>query len=580
LIGARPSRRGGLAVVLGAVALGLPLITASPAAALQNTVTVIQHSPPPGAVAGDQLPLSASFTFTCATINECSNRVERLVYVDHRGVSRTLQRTVTGSNTLTVQDVWAVAVPAADVGFPALQYHFEGSMDDRNPVTGQTTSVSDRWPRTGEQSINVDDVIRLSYVYSDGRPGANIPVEISADRGGASWGAVTNASGQLSFIVPRTSAWVQGLASGERQGSVLVWAFDGPRPSTGAQPGAPVARSGQGRVLGVQLNFGRPELPVVWGWQDMPFLLKAMTDYTYNAADLHMTASSSAGDPGDSQCWDTPRDGATGATEWRECINTYNGGTTATPIAENLGGGVDTIGSYRYTNNIQTSTSRSVKLGATWVEASGKTTAEKTNEAVNDTGYFGPNVKHGFAVNLDYVFVEHSQCPYNPNGSIDWAACHKEYEYKAHGWGGGVTVTAYPLWDYWDQACNPAGGHCNDYTQHLYAEFTVTTSVTRAFERSFTAGTTYDPVDLHAETVQSKNVDSQREVKVSFKATPTKTKANQYFFVKSGAQSGRRPTTDPTLVYTAASDAELSNTAAQDPSLPCVFCPSQGLPPL
>jgi hypothetical protein len=551
---------------------GLPL-TAQPAHAA-STIN-ITHVAPAIVTAGDGVLLTASFAFACDPTQVCSSRLERVVWLDASGAEHKIERTVsegqpgTTYSGGTLLDTWAVTVPGTDVRFPTFSYRFEAEMWSTGIAGGGGGHwVFGRTPGSGNQAVSVKNEIRLRFFYPNDSVAANVPVEIHGNGVGASWSARSDAQGWLRFTIPSTNAWIASLASGARQGSVLVYAFDGAPPAQGATPGSPITVNGNGRLVVMQLNLGQPLLDAGPGLQDKEVRLLPMHDTTYHGEDVGMRESNI----NRSDCYDTPTAGGYG---YRDCLNTYDGGTQLTPVGENMGGGLDTQGSYVYRNNIRTQTTHAVSIGyGNWAEAEGESSAENTREASHDTGWRGPSDRHGFGVLLQYVLREHLRCPFKDyNRTIDWERCTRRAEFHPFDWGGGIQVTTASLFDKWDTACNPATSDCNDYTILLEGDFETTVGSSAGYKWGYTVSTSaYEFLTLHASTKYGKTTTNTTEAKVGFRKAANRTKQYQYVFVPDGARSGRTPTNSPELAYTASSDADLRNYTPEAPNAPCITC--------
>jgi hypothetical protein len=478
----------------------------------------------------------------------------------------------------TTADVWTVAVPGVDVGFPSLSYHFESTMDTYNMITGgEQASLTGRYPSTGEVAVTVNDTLRLSFIKQDGSAAANVPVKLYGTAAGAQWFATTDAQGHLSFTLPATNAWVTSLASGEKQSSLLVYAFDGAMPLGDASPGAPITVNGNGRSVVVQLNFGRPDLPSQPSLQDATVRLHPAHDTIYSFSDT-TSPSTTSGDPLDTtKCYDMA-DGTTYGQ--RDCFNTYDGGTQPTPIGQNLGGGVDMQGRYTYTTNLTTSTTHGVSAGyANWVESGGETTAETVSSAQQTTPMYGPNDTRGFEVLMQWITDEYINCEYKSPGVVDWNKCDREADFHPYKWGGAVQVDPASSDNLSDTACDPAGGHCNDYTIRVYQTFEASMTTDQGRDWGYTVSASpYDIMTLHA----SNKYSSKSEVKttVAFQLASTRTRAYQYLFVPEGALTGKTPAYNPDFTYTQSSNnASLGNSVPQDPGAPCLSCLSGPISP-
>lgn len=565
-----------LAVVASVLVAAVPLV-AQPAGATSEGIT-ITHTSPMVAVAGDDLTLVAQFTFTCGDFRYCDSRYEKLVYTDRTGAQQTIGRYFNPTVRTTTADVWTVAIPGTDVGFPSLSYHFESTMTTYNMITGGDQAFpTARYPSAGESSVTVSDTLRLNFIKQDGSAAANVPVRLFGTAAGASWYATTDAQGHLAFTVPPASSWVTSVASGEKQSSLLVYAFDGATPLADASPGAPITVNGNARSVVVQLNFGRPDLPSQPSLQDATVRLHPAHDTVYSISDT-TSPSTTSGDPLDtSMCYDQP-DGTTYGS--RECYNTYDGGTQSTPVGQNLGGGVDMQGRYTYTTNLITTTTHGVSAGyANWVESGGETTAEKVSTAQQTTPFYGPNDTHGFEIDMQWITEEHINCQYKSPTEVNWNKCYREAEFHPYQWGGAVHVDPSSSANYSDTACDPAGGHCNDYTIRVYQTFEASMAADQGRDWGYTvtAGA-FGVINLHA----SNKYSSKSEVKttVAFQLAPNRTRAAQYLFVPEGALTGETPAHNPDFTYTESSNnLSLGNSVPQDPGAPCITCHSGPISP-
>lgn len=558
-----------IAVVL--TTLPLSIVPAHAASSIS-----INHVPPTVLTAGDNIVLTATFTYTCDPTQYCGDRKARLVWIDAKGTTRTLERsggqgttgtTYSGGTSVTV---WPVTVPGTDIGAPSFRYHFEAEMGSVGIAgSGGGGTFYGRSPANGDNVVNVDNEIRLRFVYPDGSAAPNVGVEISGPAAGASWATTTDAQGWMRFTIPRTSAWVASLVTGQKQGAVLVKAFDQPMPTQGATPGSPVSVNGNGRYVAMQLNYGRL-LDTKPGLQDKQVRLLPMTDQYFDGADLGMSRESVAGQT----CYDAPR---SDGRMWQECLNTYDGGVQLTPVGENMGGGIDTQGSYSYKTSARTSTTTAFSGGyGSWSEIEGEVTAENNRDVVQETGLMGPNNKHGFGALMQYILREERSCPYNnyqTNPQIDWSRCQRKAWFKPYDWPGAVRVTDYSLYDKWDTACDKTVSDCNDFITRLYSTYETTVASSAGFKWGYTVSVgPWDWVQLHTKTKYGKTETGTTEVKLTFKTIASPTRPYQYVFVPEGALSGRTPATSPELVYTAVSDHDIENYTPEAPNVPCATC--------
>jgi hypothetical protein len=561
----RPIRRVGVFLALAAALLmALPSVAA--VAVTGNTVS-IQAAAPPVAVAGDMLAVTASFTFTCTL---CGTQVEHLTWVGKDGQTHTTSRPAGGISCTTstcgtsMTDVWATTIPGDDVLYPSVRYYFWAT---EATSTGTLTAYAPG-PGATYFSVPVNTTLRFTLTEPDGSAAINVPVTAWGTTAQAYWHTATDAQGHGSITLPSTDAWLASVATGQKQASILLYASDGALPSGSAMPGAPITYSTNWRSWSVQLNLGRPALPAQPSLQDYTIYLHPGHNTMYNAADT--PAQGSAPQPGSTCLWQA--DGS--PYGHRECWAVYDAGTQPVPVGQNLGGGIDTQGQYTYTDNSRTKTTSGFSAGAgNWTEAGGETTAENSSTVSQQTAWKGPNDKHGYDALIDYEFDQHTQCPYKADGSVDNGKCTYQEALRPYGWGGGTLITAAPYADYFDQACDPATSHgeCDDYTEHLYGTYTASVAYTQGHEWTFEAqASPYDFVTLHAST--SYGSAQTTTVIVSFKPIASPTRANQFVFVPEGTLSRQAPSTNPEFTYTASSNSDLTNTAAQDPAKTCVTC--------
>jgi hypothetical protein len=495
-------------------------------------------------LAGDVLAVTATFTFTCPL--GCASQTETVSWVAPDGTEHTQTHApLTGNCTATTTcpsttDVWTALIPADDVRFPTVKYRFTAS---ESTTTGLVSAYSPT-PTGSYYSVTANDVVRLGFQNANGTPAANLPVKIyGANVAGPVTQATTDANGRMSYTVDPTSSFVQSaITSGEKQTSLTFWASTVAPPTTAPAAGQPVTVSGVGEVVVVQLNLGRAAIPAADSRvQDQTFPVHAVSEVFTNAP-----ASSSS-----QSC----------IPEYTSqvCTWTDNLGGHETPVANNLGGGVDVSGFYLYTNNDRTTTSHGVSAGAGWASTKGETTASTTTEASATSTTYGPSDARQFEVMLNYEAARRSVCYYHQDGTVQ--ACETFSEAYPKSWGGGIVdpshASANSLFDRANSPTNACGD--DDYTVGMGQQFTSSVVSSKGVDLDYMLNiSAYEFVTIQASTTHSSSTTNS--VKVTFNRTAN-SRTYHFVFVQHGAKTGQWPSTAPDITYTTASNSDLTNTA-------------------
>lgn len=301
------SRVGRLALAVGVVAglatagvLGVVVVGGGSAgfeeAGAQETSVALSHSPPGGAVAGDELELTAEVGVECADDRACGPAEVIAHYTDRRGQAKTASAT-----HREVGEAVALAIPGEEVGFPAIEYRLEARVTERPAAMSADAchqrgedceTVTARSPREGTTPVAVDNVIRATYEYPDGTPAADMRVFVEP-QGGGLWPAVTDDDGRMALTIPRDDPWVQQHQADERTANVFLSVFDS-WPEQSVPPGEEVVVDGYWSESAAIVNFGDPDWPAEPEPQDQTLELRPGKRTFKNPADVGSSAEDAA----------------------------------------------------------------------------------------------------------------------------------------------------------------------------------------------------------------------------------------------------------------------------------------------
>jgi hypothetical protein len=346
-------------VLLGLLPINLP------AAQATNSDITVSHVPATLETAGDAITLTANFTFTCGASENCSNRIERLVWINAHGQPQSIERAFNPGTSLTASDTWQVTLPGDAVRYPTVSYHFEASLHAHGTFGGYDYDQAARHPTTGEHSASVKPLFRFKLTNPNGSAAANVPLQYFIEGSTAdATAATTDLNGNVLIDPPMTDPVIVATQTTTGYAFIDVLAFTN-------FPTGPVVgtenRSGLGTRLILQINTGNDYLEAAQSSvQDKTFALQSMT---------------------------IPFTSHTGRTS-QVVSNSHTYESIGYDAAVNIGGHTDFNTEWNYKSSASTvSTTLFAVQPAVWSETGSKVTSKEFSEWGTGTshGYDNPN---------------------------------------------------------------------------------------------------------------------------------------------------------------------------------------------